>query len=444
MKLLDIKLSEYGKSSSAPAPVNRMMAEFAADFREDRDINLGVGYVNERTIPRGLIKKSMREVLAHPEKYKAALNYGGPHGSPNLIESIRKYYLENKIGGLTENILKRKKIIIGPNGATSLLEGTAQLLKPGIVITPDPMYYIYCNFLERMGYELVTVPEDKDGIRIDILLKKLKELGSRKNALSFFYVVSINNPTCSILSNERKYQLVRIVSELSAKLKRKIPLIIDKAYEDLVHDKSAGPLQSAMIYDEDGLVYEIGTLSKILSPALRIGYMIGNDSVFLQAMVQKTSDAGFSAPLINQEIASYLLDYEVSTQIEKVNRGYRIKALRVNKWIEEMLGDFLEESSGGKAGFYYYLTFKNIKTAEGSGFFRYLSRTTDSIEIDGPAKNRNPRVLYIPGEFCVHPEGDLVKKGKRQLRLSYGFEELERIKQALWFMRQAAEYAATL
>ena len=208
-----------------------------------------------------------------------------------------------------------------------------------------------------------------------------------------------------------------------------------------MHDPTVPLLQSGLRYDEQGIVYEIGTLSKILAPALRIRYMIGNDSPLLRAMVQKTSDVGFSAPLITQEIASYLLDYHVQRQIDRVNQGYGQKARAVKEWIDERLGDVISACSGGKAGFYFYLTLDGIQTTESSDFFKYLSRTTGNVTIDGPDTDKNPRVMYLPGEFCMHPRGDLVEIGKRQLRLSYGFEELERIREAIELMREAADYA---
>ena len=52
--------------------------------------------------------------------------------------------------------------------------------------------------------------------------------------------------------------------------------------------------------------------------------------------------------------------------------------------------------------------------------------------------------MYIPGEYCVHPRGDLAERGKRQLRLSYGFEDVPAIQRALGLMREAAEFATRI
>jgi DNA-binding transcriptional MocR family regulator len=437
MDIDTVLLSEYGNASSIPAPINRMMTAFAADFRDDVDVNLGAGYVNENTIPRTLIREALDAVLANPQKYRAALNYGGPAGSANLIRSIRQFLLGTKAGGLTDEVLAKYQTIIGPNGATSLLEGVAHVMAPGIVITCDPIYYIYCNFLERMGFEICAVPEDGDGLDTERLESRIRELGDRREAIRFFYVVTVSNPTCSILTSERRRRIVEIATRLSRQQKRKVPVFFDKAYDNLIHDPAVPRPASGLLYDELGIVYEIGTLSKILAPALRIGYMTGPDGPLLKAMVQKTSDAGFSAPLITQEIASYLLDHHVAQQVERVNAGYRQKALTTRQWIDEQLGDELTECRGGRAGFYFYLTFDRVETHEMSPFFKFLSRTTGHEDVDGPAGAKRPRVVYIPGQFCVHPRGQMVEVGRRQLRLSYGFEELPRIRRAIQLMKEA-------
>ena len=441
MKIRDVLLSEYGKASSVPSAVNRLMTDFAVGFRDECDINLGVGYVNEQTIPHQQIQRACEKVLAHPKKYRASLNYGGAQGSPNLIESLRRFHIENRIGGITEQTLNNRGIIIGANGATSLLESITHLLPAGIVLTADPMYYIYCNDLERKGFSIIAIPEDNKGLDTELLKAKLAALGDEKQAIRFLYVVTVNNPTCTILSNNRKRELVDIVTRLSYEVGRKIPIFFDNAYRDLVHDSSVQPLESPLCYDTLGIVYEIGTLSKILAPGLRIGYLIGPNGPFLNSIIQRTSDIGFSAPLINQEIASYLLDHGIEAQIEKVNSGYHQKAKQVKAWIAELLGDSVQECRGGSAGFYYYLTLKQTATDATSNFFRFLTRTTGKESIDGPLGAQHPKVIYIPGEHCVHPNGEMVKVGRQQLRISYGFEELPQIHTALKLMKSAIAYS---
>ncbi len=408
-----MRFSEYGRLSLAPSPVNRMMAAFAEDFRDGVDVNLGVGYVNENTIPRDLIREGMEKVLADPLRYRAALNYGGARGSRNLIRSIGNYLGSRGVGGLTAGLLEKKRIIIGPSGATSLLEGIAQVLEPGIVITTDPLYYIYCDFLERRGFRVLAVPEREDCLHAEDVEKAVADLGSGAEAVSFIYVVTVNNPSARILANAERQALVRITAGLSARLGRKVPLILDRAYEELIHDPGVPAPLSGFLWDEAGVVFEIGTLSKIMAPSLRIGYLIGEDGPFLRALVQRTSDVGFSAPLINQEIAGWLLDTAADAQIGRVKRGYREKALAVKGWIEAGLGKAVSSCSGGQAGFYFYLTLDGIRTSEGSPFFRFLARTTGDAAVDGPAGARKPRVVYIPGDFCVHPRGRMTGEGGR-------------------------------
>ena len=431
-----VKLSPYGAASVVPAPVNRMMAEFASGFRDGIDINVGVGYVNERTIPVDLFRRAMDAVIADPVRYRQAFNYGGPAGSQNLVHSIKRFLVRR---GMPPEVVERNRMIIGPCGATSVLESLAQVLPRGIVVTSDPWYYIYCEALERKGFEVLAVPEDAEGIDLALLERKLAALGERLHEVSFFYVVTVNNPSCTVLSNRRRRALYAVAAETSDRLGRRVPIFFDQAYELLVHDPAAEPFESVLPEDELAIAYEIGTLSKVLAPALRVGYLLGRDGDLMQAMVQKTADTGFSAPLFAQEMASWLLDNAINEQLERVNAGYREKALAVRRGIEEHLGPHLEEYRGGSAGFYYYLTFREVETHERSRFFGRLTRTTGDPAWDGPPENRKPRVMYIPGEHCVHPRGDLVERGRRQLRLSYGFEETPRILEALRLMREAIE-----
>jgi DNA-binding transcriptional MocR family regulator len=409
------RFSRYGAASVEPSPVNRMMAAFAGGFRDGIDCNLGVGYVNEDTIPVGVFEEALHAVASCPERYRQAFNYGSSAGSANLTRSLARF-----IGAPAEG----KRLIVDACGATSLLEAVAEILEPGVVVTSDPAYYIYADTLERKGFEILAVPEDDEGIDPKKLRSKLGDV----DRIAFFYVVTVNNPSCTVLSNRRRRELLDMAGEVSRRAGRKVPVIFDLAYELLLHDPAIEPFRSVLPDDSLGIAYEIGTLSKVLAPALRIGYMLGLDGPLMDAVTQKTSDTGFSAPLFVQEMASWMLDYRICEQLRAVNAGYRAKALAVREAIESQLGPVLEECRGGSAGFYFYLTFKSLETHKGSDFFRRLTRDTGE-----------PRVIYVPGEHCVHPRGELAEKGRRQLRLSYGYEPAESIVRAIATMREAAE-----
>ena len=233
---------------------------------------------------------------------------------------------------------------------------------------------------------------------MDVLYRTIAMIEANIYDIRFFYVVTVNNPSCTLLTNLRMKSLIEFVTKLSYRTGKKIPIFFDRAYECLVHDSQASQLKSGLFYDEIGIVYEIGTLSKILAPGLRIGYMIGDNTPFISSMIQRTSDVGFSASLMNQEIAAYLLDHYGTRQIEIVKSAYRKKANVMKSLIENYLGHYLSACSGGQGGFYYYLTLKDIETQPNSSFFTYLSCTVGSEEIDGPSHNSKP-VLHTFQEY---------------------------------------------
>src|SRR5208337_3349420 len=201
---MQIRLSSYGQASTHPSPVSRLLSEFAHDFRDGVDVNLGVGYVNEKTIPVPELTEALQAVGRDGVKYRQAFNYGSPVGSANLIASIRRFLATMRIGQLDEATIERKRLTIGACGATSILDGLAQVLPPGIVVTSDPTYYIYADVLERKGFQILPVPEDAEGMDVNLLERKLRALGSAADQISFFYVVTVNNPSGTILSNKRR------------------------------------------------------------------------------------------------------------------------------------------------------------------------------------------------------------------------------------------------
>ncbi|MGC8738722.1 MAG: pyridoxal phosphate-dependent aminotransferase [Candidatus Hydrogenedens sp.] len=432
--------SKYGKKSSQPSPVSLMMSEFAKDFRPGIDINLGVGYVNEETIPYDEFAEIVNILAKKDTRLSHLLNYGGPEGSVQLIESIKWFYQElwkdHRIGNIPN--FNERQIIIGVSGATSILTGLANILRKGIVITTDPVYYIYTSTLERYGFEIAPVQEEMEGPDINILVEVLEKHLKQGKHVSFCYFVSVNNPTCTVISNRRRREIVECVQNLAKKYNVHIPIIFDLAYEWLIHNPELEKPVSPSIYDNNASVYEIGTLSKIFAPSLRVGFIIGpQGSDLLKALVQWNSDVGFSAPLITQEVSAELIKRYGKKQFNSVNDGYRKKGTLFKREINQQIGNYLESITGGDAGFYLYLTFKEIKTISNSRLFTLLSRNSGVREWDYEGKEKKPKVIYLPGIYCVSSQRDMLKKGKYQMRLSYGYESIDKLLQSVHIIKKA-------
>jgi DNA-binding transcriptional MocR family regulator len=437
----DWPLSGYGARSVAPSPASRMMAAVSAQLRPGIDVNLGVGYVNEATLPLDAIRAAVAAVTGGDPAYPRALNYGGPRGEPHLLTAIRRFLQRRDAGPVAADVLARRALVVGASGATSLLEGLSAVLEPGLVLTTDPTYYIYADVLARRGFEVVAVPEDAHGANPEALHAAASALGERLRALRFVYVMGVGNPSGTLLPNERRRLLVRLATVLSHACRRPVPLVLDRAYDDLVHDPEAERPDSMAAHDADGLVYEIDTLSKTVAPGLRVGWCLGPPGPLTDALAQHVSDTGFSAPPLSQAVAAHVLDHAIDQQVALVRADYRDRAVQVRAALEARLGPNLAEIRGGAAGFYYWCTLRDVATSEGSALWRYCTRTTGDPEIDGSPGEPRARLVYLPGEHCVQPDGARAAVGRRQLRLSYAYESPERLAAAIDILGDGVTHA---
>ena len=253
-----------------------MMAAFASGFRDGVDINLGVGYVNEKTIPVALLAEALQAVAADPAGTGRPSTTAAParlRQPDRLLAPFPDAPADRRLGEAT---VARKRLIVGPCGATSMLDALTEVLAPGIVVASDPMYYIYREAWSARASRCWRVPEDGEGLDVGgPRAQTARPWAAERPKIAFFYVVTVNNPSGTMLSNARRRALYEVAARLSRRQGRRCPIFFDLAYELLLHDPEAEPFRSVLPEDDLGIAYEIGTLSKILAPAMRIGLPAG-------------------------------------------------------------------------------------------------------------------------------------------------------------------------
>src|SRR3954467_7930422 len=135
------------------------------------------------------------------------------------------------------------------------------------VLIEQETYQGSLNRLTRLGINAVGLPLDDGGIRTDALAATLDDLKRRGIRPKYIYTIpTVQNPTGTIMSVERRLELLRL-SEVHG-----VPIFEDDCYADLIWDGKRPPALYAM--SQHGGVIHIGSFSKSIAPALRVGYVV--------------------------------------------------------------------------------------------------------------------------------------------------------------------------
>jgi len=240
--------------------------------------------------------------------------------------------------------------IVISSGSTAAMDAiTRILMNPGDTMIIEAPTFMGClDSIKNWGLNLVEVPIDNDGIRTDILKDKLAGLKNDGIRPKMIYLMSnYHNPGGIMISQERRRELVDIAYQYNCFI------VEDDAYSELIYDNSdQTPIKAC---DDKGMVFYLGSFSKLVAPGLRIGWAVVPDEIVKTWNISRPMiDVG--APALNQEIIAALhkdnwLDGHITNLIE----GYRKRRNAMKKALEDYMPKECSWTDP-HGGFYFWVT----------------------------------------------------------------------------------------
>jgi 2-aminoadipate transaminase len=373
--------------------------EILAVIRMRRDvISLAGGIPDPKTFP----KKQLAEIASRmiTEFGDQALQYSETKGILEVREMLSHFLLEFR--GITvdaENIL----ITTGSQQGLDLV--ARALIDPGdTVITENPSYLAALGAFKIRNARLVGIPIDKQGMdtyKLEETVKKLKAEGRR---IKFIYTIPVgHNPAGTTMPPDRKRHLIEIANKYD------LLVIEDDPYSYFIYDETVDitPLKA---YDSEDRVIYMSTVSKILAPGLRIGWIASPVELTRKfELVKQYMD--LHSPTLNQFIvAEAIRTGLVKEHAHKLAPFYRekrdamLKAIKEyfpeNVWYTEPVGGFF---------IFVYVHKKNFDTSA------LLPKAIDKY-----------KVAYVPGR-SFHTDGS----GANSMRLSFSYPPPEIIEEGI-------------
>ena len=311
----------FGKTVPAPAP--RWAGNAKYNF---------IGGHNDRTlIPvEGLIEATA--AVMRREGPELAL-YGmglGPQGYPGL----RKF--------VADKVKRWRGIDAGPDDVL-ITQGSGQaidlvnavlLARGDTVILEEFTYGGYLTKLRRLGVTIVPAPLDEDGIRIDALaeiLAGLKQKGVTPKYLCT--TATIQNPTGSIMPLDRRRQLLALTAEYG------VPIFEDECYSDLTWGGMEAP--PALYSLDPSRVIHIGSFSKTLAPALRLGYVVC-DWAFMSRMVALKVERDSGTGALEQMVVAEYFSKHFQSHVDELAGALKDKCDLMVETVEREFGTAVE------------------------------------------------------------------------------------------------------
>ena len=235
-----------------------------------------------------------------------ALQYGTTDGVPAMKECA-------KSRAAKVNSVKEDDQIIIMTGANQGIDLTAKALinKGDKIIVESPSFIGSLNAFRTYESELVGVKVEDDGMSMEGLEEALK---NNDNVKMIYTIPTFQNPTGTTMSLEKRKRLIELANQYD------VIVLEDNPYGDLRFKGEDLPTLKSM--DTEGRVVYAGSFSKILSPGMRLGYIIGAPEICEKIEILKQVNDVHTPVLTQLMCVEFMKKYDIDKYIEKNRELY--------------------------------------------------------------------------------------------------------------------------
>lgn len=301
------------------------------------------------------IKEAANKALT--EEAGGALQYGATEGYNPLREQLAAFMGTKGVTVAPDGLI----VTTGSQQALDLLGKT--MIDPGDkVIVEGPTFLATIQCFRLYGADLVSAPIDANGVDTDELEKLMAE-----HKPKFVYLIpTFGNPSGAMLSLERRKKVLALA------VKYNTLVVEDDPYGDLYFNEAPPPSILSLSKDVPGsreLLAHCGSMSKVLSPGLRVGWMIAPAELLAKATMCKQFSDAHTSTFAQATAAQYLKAGRMPATLAKVRKAYGERALAMGAALKRELGDAIEftQPQGGLF-FWARLTGAGGKTKDAGEF----------------------------------------------------------------------------
>lgn len=348
----------------------------------------------------------------------AVLQYGATEGYGPLREALSRFMAAKGATVSPEGLI----VTTGSQQALDLVGKT--LISPGDkVIVESPTFLATIQCFRLYGAHLIGAPIDADGVDVD----RLEQLIEEHRPKLVYLIPTFGNPSGATLSLARRKRILELAVRTGT------IVVEDDPYGELYFDQAPPPsmlaLSDGVPGSRDWLVH-CGSLSKVLSPGLRVGWMIAPAPLLARATMCKQFSDAHTSNLTQATAAHYLGLKRLDAALATVRRTYAERAAVMAQCLRQELGDAVSfNAPQGGMFFWARLTGAGTGNAVTSG---------DGISGAGPdasafAKRAIDKlVAFVPGApfFCEQPD-------HATFRLSFATSDLAKIREGMARLGQA-------